>query len=176
MVTGVFLCWFLSLVLHRIVVFKDFFWSRVQSLSTQFFGFSILCTSGCFLFYQRHPLLQQNFTGVETAHLWNHFFPLLLTKTKQEKPLLSQVYFKIWPQSLQFVSRFFFFRFFGKRLQLSRDHKYEAGLDLRGTISVQKMHSFGHCSNYPFTVEHKNGYFTIKGGRVSPLGPDRKQM
>ena len=48
MVTGVFLCWFLSLVLHRIVVFIEFFWSRVQSLSTQFFGFSILCTSGCF--------------------------------------------------------------------------------------------------------------------------------
>ena len=50
----------------------------------------------------RHPLLQENYTGVETTRLWNNFFLSFLAKTKREPPLPGQVYCEIWPHSLQF--------------------------------------------------------------------------
>ena len=57
-----------------------------------------------------HPLLQENYTGVETARLWNYLFLSFLGKTKREQPLLSHVYCEIWPHSLQFL--FWNFDFF----------------------------------------------------------------
>ena len=39
-----------------------------------------------------HPLLQEKYTGLETARLWKPFFLSFLAKTKREQPLPSQVY------------------------------------------------------------------------------------
>ena len=49
-----------------------------------------------------HPLLQEKYTGLETARLWKPFFLSFLAKTKREQPLPGQVYCEIWPHSLQF--------------------------------------------------------------------------
>ena len=49
-----------------------------------------------------HPLLQEKYTGLETARLWKPFFLSFLAKTKREQPLPGQVYGEIWPHSLQF--------------------------------------------------------------------------
>ena len=47
--------------------------------------------------------LRDNYTGVETARLWNWFFLPFLAETKQELLFLSQVYCKICPYSFQFA-------------------------------------------------------------------------
>ena len=55
------------------------------------------------LTYHVHPQLQENYTGVETARLWNWFFLPFLAETKREWLFLSQVYCKICPHSFQFA-------------------------------------------------------------------------
>ena len=52
--------------------------------------------------FTAHPLLQEKYTGLETARLWKPFFLSFLAKTKREQPLPGQVYCEIWPHSLQF--------------------------------------------------------------------------
>ena len=52
--------------------------------------------------HDAHPLLQEKYTGLETARLWKPFFLSFLAKTKREQPLPGQVYGEIWPHSLQF--------------------------------------------------------------------------
>ena len=49
-----------------------------------------------------YPLLQEKYTGLETARLWKPFFLSFLAKTKREQPLPGQVYGEIWPHSLHF--------------------------------------------------------------------------
>ena len=53
--------------------------------------------------YGVHPQLQENYTGVETARLWNWFFLPFLAETKREWLFPSQVYCKICPYSFQFA-------------------------------------------------------------------------
>ena len=74
-----------------------------------------------------HPLLQENYTGVKTARLWNYFFCCFLLRLSENNCSRTKFIAKFGPTASNFG--YIILTIFGSRFEPSCDHS-EAGLDL----------------------------------------------